>query len=412
MKAAIRHLKRNKGRSLLTLLAVLIPVYTLVFMFGFASANLRDMFETATNLESGHFQVREIPERATGGTLSLIDNVQPIVDVLDDTESVAWRTVRLDIPALASAGERSQAIFVQGVEPDTVVEITPIETLIVEGEYLTAGSQGAVLGVELAEILDLQVGGEVILLAAHPEAAMGVLRVPIVGIYDAPDASMGRGLIQVDLASARQLVRRPTAATAVVAMVDDVTGPWDVDKIDASANEVREQLPADNLEVVDWRTLAPMVDSYMNLMQPILFLIAGVFFALGALVVVNTLYLSVMERTREIGLVLALGSSRLRVMGTVLTEAAILAAVGAVYGALIGVGLILVVEAFGGIPLPAQFADVFRSIGMSGTLHLRVDTVNIIIAAVAMPVVALLAALFPAWRAAQFEPMEAMRYVE
>ena len=116
MKAAIRHLKRNKGRSLLTLLAVLIPVYTLVFMFGFASANLRDMFETATNLESGHFQVREISDRAIGGTLPLIDNVDSILAVLDDTESVAWRTVRLDVPALASVGERSQAIYVQGVE--------------------------------------------------------------------------------------------------------------------------------------------------------------------------------------------------------------------------------------------------------------------------------------------------------
>jgi len=411
MKAAIRHLKRNKGRSLLTLLAVLIPVYTLVFMFGFASANLRDMFETATNLESGHFQVREISERAIGGTLPLIDDVAPILEILDANEAVAWRTIRLDVPALASVDGRSQAIFVQGVEPETVVRITPIETLIVEGEYLTAGSRGAVLGTELAKMLDLSVGEEVVLLAAHPEAAMGVLKVPVVGIYDAPDASMGRGLIQVDLASARQLVRRPTAATAVVSMVQDVTGPWDVDKIDATADEVRAALPS-GLEVVDWRTLAPMVDSYMNLMRPMLFIIAGVFFALGALVVVNTLYLSVMERTREIGLVLALGSSRLRVMGMVMTEAAILAIAGAAYGALVGIGLILIVEAFGGIPLPAQFANVFRSMGMSGVLHLRVDTVNAILAAVAMPVVALLAALFPAWRAAQFEPMEAMRYVE
>ena len=177
----------------------------------------------------------------------------------------------------------------QGVEPETVVRITPIETLIVEGEYLTAGSQGAVLGTELAKMLDLSVGEEVVLLAAHPEAAMGVLKVPVVGIYDAPDASMGRGLIQVDLASARQLVRRPTAATAVVAMVEGVTGPWDVGVIDAAADEVRAVLPP-GLEVVDWRTLAPMVDSYMNLMRPMLFIIAGVFFALGALVVVNTLY--------------------------------------------------------------------------------------------------------------------------
>jgi len=411
MKAAIRHLKRNKGRSLLTLLAVLIPVYTLVFMFGFASANLRDMFETATGLESGHFQVREVQERATGGTLPLIDDVAPILETLDAEGDVAWRTVRLDVPALASAGDHSQAILVQGVEPETVKRITPIETMIVEGEYLTNETNGAVLGEELAAKLNLTLGDEVVLLGAHPEAAMGVLKVPVVGIFDAPDASMGRSLIQVNLASARVLVRRPTAATAVVVMVDDVTGPWDIDKIDAVTARVGPALP-EAFEVVDWRQLAPTIDSYMRLMQPILLIIAGTFFALGALVVVNTLYLSVMERTRELGLVLALGSSRRRVMGMILTEAGVIAGVGAAYGALIGLALIWVVEAFGGIPLPRQSADVLRSIGLSGVLHLRVDVGNVLLSAASMAAVALVAALFPAWRAAQFEPVEAMRYVE
>jgi len=170
-------------------------------------------------------------------------------------------------------------------------------------------------------------------------------------------------------------------------------------------------LPA-AFEVVDWRRLAPMIDSYMRIMRPALLLIAGTFFALGALVVVNTLYLSVMERTRELGLILALGSSRRRVMGMILTEAGLIAGIGAVYGALVGVGLIWIVEAFGGIPLPRQFADVFRSLGMSGVLHLRVDAGSVLLSAVSMAAVALIAALFPAWRAAQLEPMEAMRYVE
>ncbi len=411
MKAAFRHLNRNRGRTLLTLLAVLIPVYTLVFMFGFASANLRDMFETATQLESGHFQVRERSERVTGGTLPLIDDVAPIVDLLDATEGVSWRTVRLDVPALASAGDRSEPILVQGVEPETVARITPIETMIVEGAYLSAADRGAVLGRPLADLLGLSVGGEVVLLGAHPEAAMGVAKLPIVGIYDAPDASMGRSLIQVDLASARTLARRPTAATAVVAMVVGVEGPWDAGTIDAVAAEVAGRLPT-GLEVVDWRQLAPAVVSYMNVMRPALLLFAGTFFALGALVVVNTLYLSVMERTRELGLILALGAPRRRVMGSILTEAGLVAGLGASAGALGGLAMIGLVEAFGGIPLPGRFADMLRMIGMSGTIHLRADAGDLILSATAMAAVALVAALFPAWRAARLEPVEAMRYVE
>jgi len=411
MKAALRHLKRHKGRSLLTLLAVLIPVYTLVFMFGFASANLQDMFETATNLESGHFQVRGISEHETASTLPLIDDTTAVLDVLNNTDGVAWRTVRLDVPALASVGDRSESILVQGVEPATVARITPIETLLVEGTYLASGENGAVLGQGLAELLDVGVGGDVVLLGVHPDAAMGVIKVPVIGIFQAPDESMERSLIQVDLSSARALVRRPTAATAVVCMVEDVAGPWDVDKIDTVSSSVSERLP-EGFEMVDWRELAPMVMTYMNIMRPVLFVFAASFFVLGALVVANTLYLSVMERTRELGLILALGASRARVMRMILIEAGLITAAGATYGALLGVVFMWIVEAFGGVPLPSQFADVFRSMGLSGEIHLSARAGDIVLSAAIMAAVALLAALIPAWRAARFEPVEAMRYVE
>jgi len=411
MKAALRHLKRHKGRSLLTLLAVLIPVYTLVFMFGFASANLQDMFETATRLESGHFQVRGVSEHETVSTLPLIDDTSDVLSALDSTDGVEWHTVRLDVPALASVGDRSETILVQGVEPDTVARITPIETLIVDGEYLTSGENGAVLGQGLADLLDVRVGGEIVLLGVHPDAAMGVIKVPVVGIYEAPDESMERSLIQVDLSSARSLVRRPTAATAILCMVEDVAGPWDVDKIDAVTAALTAQLP-DGFEIVDWRELAPLVLTYMNIMRPVLFIFAASFFVLGALVVANTLYLSVMERTRELGLILALGASRARVMRMILIEAGLITAAGATYGALLGVVLMWIVEAFGGIPLPTRFAEMFRSLGLSGEIHLSVRAGDVVISAAIMAGVALLAALIPAWRAARFEPVEAMRYVE
>jgi len=127
---------------------------------------------------------------------------------------------------------------------------------------------------------------------------------------------------------------------------------------------------------------------------------------------VNTLYLSVMERTREIGLILALGSSRARVTAMVLTEAGIITLIGAFYGALIGVGIILIVEAFGGIPLWGQAAKWMKEIGISPVLHMSIRWTQVALSAGAMAGVAMLAAWLPARRASKLEPMEAMRYVE
>lgn len=413
MKAAIRHLMRNRGRSILTLLAVMIPVYMLVVMFGFAGANLGDMFNTATRLDTGHLQVRAIEKKGSGSALPLIRDPGPILGELGRIEGIEWHTVRLDLPALAGVGDRSQAIFVQGVVPEEVAPISAIGDQIVGGRYLTSGDDGVVIGEELAERLKLSVGDEMIVLGAHPETGLGVLKAPVVGIYRAPDAAIGRTIVQADLALARRLARSATAATAVVIRVEGVTGPWDVARIDEVADALRAALPAD-VEVVDWRTLAPMAYTYMRIMQPFFFIFAGIFFGLGALVVLNTLYLSVMERTRELGLVISLGASRWRVMRMILTEAGLLAVAGAIWGALAGVILVWIVEAVGGIPIPSGlgFAEIMRAAGISAEWHLRATASQVILAAVAMAGIAVLAAWYPAYRASKFEPVEAMRYVE
>lgn len=411
MKAAIRHLKRNRGRTILTLLAVLIPVYFLVFMFGFSNSVVSDMFETATRIDTGHFQVRHVERRGTGSAIPLMRDAEDVVAAVDEIDGVAWRTVRLDLPALASAGDRSQTIYIQGVVPEEIAPISTIGDLVVEGSYLTTGSPGVVLGEELADLLDVGVDDEIALLGAHPETGLGVLKVPVVGIYAAPLAEMGRSLVHTTLDTARQLARSPRAATAVVVRVASVTGPWDIGAIEAVTGQLAVGLP-EELEILDWRDLAPQVDGYMRILQPSMFIFAVIFFGLGALVVLNTLYLSVMERTRELGLIISLGASRWRVIRMILTEASLIAVIGAFYGALIGVALVWIVEAFGGIPIPGSFAGFMKAVGMSPVLHMMIKWPQVVVSAAAMVGVAILAAWFPAYRASKLEPVEAMRYVE
>jgi len=129
-------------------------------------------------------------------------------------------------------------------------------------------------------------------------------------------------------------------------------------------------------------------------------------------VVLNTLYLSVLERTRELGVTLSLGAPRRHVMRGVLTEAGLISASGACIGAVLGVGSVALVEACGGIPLPASFAEFTRAVGVSAVIHMRVYPFQVFLSALTMMAIAVLAAWFPAYRAGRLEPMEAMRYVE
>ena len=411
MKAALRHMLRNRRRSILTLLAVLIPIYFLIVMFGFINAMVQDMFESATRFDTGHLQIRAADSRATGSAQPLMSDPSEALAALDSMDGIEWSTVRLDLPAMASVGDHTRTVFLRGVVPEEIDPVSNMADRVVEGSFLTSDSTGVLVGEELAELLGLALGDDMVLLGAHPETGLGAIRVPIAGIFNSPEATIGRTFVYASLGTARRLARSATAATAVVVRIDGVAGPQDAARMEQAADELRAALP-DGYEVRDWLQLLPVMDGYMKILTPMLAIMAVVFFGLGALVVVNTLYLSVMERTREIGLILALGASRLRVMGMVLAEAGLITLAGAFYGVLLGVALILIVQAFGGIPLWGQMAEYMREVGVSPVLRMSITAPQVLVAAGAMAVVAMLAAWLPARRASKLEPMEAMRYVE
>ena len=411
MKAAIRHMKRNRRRSILTLCAVLIPIYFLIIMFGFINSMIQDLFETSTRFDTGHIQIQAAETKGSGSALPLMRNAEDAVAAINSVEAIEWSTVRLDLPAIASVGDSTRTVFLRGVVPEEIDPISNMADRIVEGEYITSSSSGVVVGEELAALLKLSVGDDMVLLGAHPDASLGAIRAPVVGIFTAPDAALGRVAVYASLATARQLARSDTAATAVVLRVAGVKGPQHAKLLDQAALDLEAVLPAE-YEVKGWMDLLPIMSTYMGVLTPMLTIMAIIFFALGALVVVNTLYLSVMERTREIGLILALGASRRYVKGMVLLEAGLITLAGAFYGALVGLGIIWIVEAFGGIPLWGQMADYMREMGITPVLHMSIRAWQVAASAGAMSVVAMLAAWLPAQRAAKLEPMEAMRYVE
>jgi len=409
MKAAIRHLLRNRRRSILALAAVLVPVFLLVLMLGMIGGMERDMFLNTIRFETGHLQIRRASERPEGGALPLIRDPAPLIELVAGAEGIEWYTTRLELPALAASTDRSVGILVQGVDPERIRRISPLYRMIEQGRYLEAGDAGVVAGEQLLKMLGLAVGEGLILLGAHPDVGMGVARPPIVGVFDPLDPQLGRALVQVDLAVAQRLVRAPGAVTSVVAQVEGITGPWDAWKIDEVVTRLAERLP-EGYEVIGWEKLAPEFAGFMRIMRPITFAFMLVFFLLGGFVVLNILYLSVLERRRELGVIIALGASRARVMLIVLTEALVIALAGAFLGTLSGASLVGLIERLGGIPLPGAYTEMMAIMGMEPLLRLRVTGAEIALSGLLMIVVAVISAWYPAFKAARLEPVEAMRH--
>ena len=411
MKQAWRHLWRNRRRSILTLVAVFLPVLILVLELGLLNGEQESLFKNTVTFETGHFQVRSSIERADGGALTLMKDPATALAVVDSVPGVAWRTERLDLPAMISNGGRSQGVVLQGVIPEEVGRISPIGRLISQGTYLSSGDRGVVIGVELRDLLATSVGGELVLLGVHPDTGIGAASVPVVGVYVAPDPAMGRGVVQVDLGLAQTLARRPGAVTSIVGFVDGVEGPWDQAKVEKVVADLRARLPKD-YKVLDYNELAPELRTFQTVEKPFHVMVMSIFFILGGLVVLNTLFLSVVERTHELGVILALGSSRRHVMRMVMTEALLLALLGAAVGLAVGGGLVAWAHAAGGVQMPGSYSEAMRLMNMEPVLQLRVSILEYLASGLAMVGVALLAAWIPARRAAALEPVEAMRHVD
>jgi len=407
LRLALRNLLRNKRRSALTLAAVLIPVMLLDLVWGLTGAFERGLFENTVRLDTGHLQIHKAGYRKVGRAMPIIRDVGPVLDALAREPEIEAFTVRLELPALAASEGRSRGVLLQGVEPESTRQVSVIGRWVHEGRYLGPYDEdGAVVGRRLLEKLGLALGGRLMLLIAHPETGTSVSISEIVGVLDAPSRELSRAVVQVPLDEARRAIRLPQAATSVIALVRGVEGPWDTPRIRAVA-ELLQRALGDQFIVETWEELAPQAVGFLKIMKPINAGFMVIFFALAGLVVLNTLYLNVLERRRELGIILAVGAKARRVLMMITAEALMLAGIGALAGSLLGVGL--VAHWSRGLVLPAVYKDVYAQVGLEPVLYLSMTVGEAVISALAMLIVAWLAAWLPARQAAGLDPVETMR---
>jgi ABC-type antimicrobial peptide transport system permease subunit len=156
-----------------------------------------------------------------------------------------------------------------------------------------------------------------------------------------------------------------------------------------------------------WRTIDPTLQAILKFINPVLAAFSGLFFILAGLLVVNTVYLSMLERVREFGLIMSLGAGGRSVIGMITLESVVLCLTGAAIGAAGGLALVAVLSR--GFSIPGM-EGLYQTIGLNPVLYPSVTVVQVVSILAFAVVVAILAALWPASLAARIEPTEAMRF--
>jgi ABC-type lipoprotein release transport system permease subunit len=279
---------------------------------------------------------------------------------------------------------------------------------MVQGGYLTAGMpKGVVIGDALATTIGVAVGSEIVVLTPAADGSTGNDVYTVIGVFHTGLDSMDGGLLFMPLATLQDLLRLPPERIHEVGIkLHDIST--------AAATAAALQLQLDKtfpVRVRPWQELVPELADYVQFNRRITFILFSIFFALAAMGIINTMLMAVIERTRELGMLMAVGMRPVQVVGLIVAEAAGLAAASLILGAALALPILWYLQVHG-----LNLGHNGGTVSVSGVVvgpywYGRQDFVSYAEAALGLAVTALLAALYPASRAARLRPAEALRKI-
>lgn len=398
-KMAYRNLGRHRRRSILSGLALALGTTLLMFIAAFFTGEMRSSMETTLRLNTGHIQVQNAdydPDKLSVAWEYLIENPDQTAAQIGSLDPVHVATPRLAASGIVSVRDESAGVQIMGIVPESEAN-DPYRDGIVSGEFLAADDrEGILIGLPLADSLNLKAGDSINLLINTSDGDVDEQQFTIRGIFTTGTSAWDKGIVFLPLAKAQTFARAENHASMIFVLLKDRE----------QADEVAASIQGEGIKVKTWtemNELLVMVEDFSNAYLAVINLIV---LGVTATVIVNTLLMSVFERTREIGVLSAIGMKGRQVIALFLAEAFLLAVSGVGAGSLAGWAL------------SAYFAKVgvyFGDLGFGAEMLLedRIYTYLTLDSAIALIVTAflitILASLYPARMASRMEPVEALR---
>ena len=313
-KMAFRDLGRNRRRTFFSALAVAIGLALLMLMASVITGEMGSAVESAIRLQSGHIQIRSASYDENKSSLKwedLVENPEQIAGQIEALDQVEAATPRLFASGFLSTGNESAGVTIYGVDPQSAAN-DPYRNGLVEGSFITADDrEGLMLGKPAAEKLHLQVGDKVGLSVNTSNGDVQEQTFIVRGIYSTDTYGFDVGTILLPLAKAQAITQTENHASTIFVVLKDTSFTNSV--------VAALQVPS-NLEVLTWNDLNALIVEFETMANSYIAFFYLIILAITASVIVNTLIMSVYERTREIGILSAIGMKGRRIMGLFLAE--------------------------------------------------------------------------------------------
>ena len=405
IRLAWRNLWRHPRRTWLTTGAMMFSNVLLVFMISLQFGMYDLMIDNTLQSFTGHMQIQAPGYKDEQKMRQSVAEIGPLAQSLRselESDKVAARGSAF---ALVSSEDRSYGIAVVGVEPHYEPNVSTIPGLLAKGRYLDDDTAAEiVIGASLARNLRTGLGDELTLLGSGRDGSFAAAVVNVVGIFDSGIADFDRSIAEIPLKFFQDVFFMQGAGHQIV-----INAPL-VDEVPALQERVSALLPADReLVVHDWDALQPGLKQSIRADMSSAFFMYGILVILVAFSVLNTQLMSVLERTHEFGIVMALGLTPGRLGRLVLAETAIMGLLGLLLGALLGSLVPLYFNIYGfSYPGMAEMAEKFN---LPAKFFPQLTVPNLLAGPLVVFLFTMLSALYPALRLQRLHPVAAMRAV-
>jgi len=402
---AWRNLWRNRRRTALSVGAIAFAVSLLSFAMAQQAGNYAIMIDNATGMLSGHLQIQRRGFFDDPKIGDVIRDVARRVEVVRQIPNVVGVAPRISAFVLASAHDHSFGAELLGVVPDGERTVSTLPNMTTEGRYLdgTPGALEAVAGALLARNLGARVGDELVILGSTPTGGVAPLAVTLVGTFTSGVSEVDRNVVEVPFDAAAAAFELDDAAHAIVVKTRTAADAHGV------GVKLRRRFGADEV-VLEWPELVAGLQQAIELDRAFGNILFGTVAAVVMIGVFNAFVMTIFERTREFGTLLALGMRPRALIGTLQLEGLCLAALGCVVGLAVGVPLIAWLQRVG-IPMGEAGAAAMRQFHGADRLYPALSIGAVLRPSVLMIAGTALASLLPALRIRGIRPAEALRAV-
>ncbi len=406
IKMAWRNMWRNWRRTGIAMIAIVLGLILLVFMDGLYGGYDEAIFANAVRLYGGNLQIHTpgFRDKAHRAPLLPVEDADQVVQTAMAHPEVLLASKRIKTGGTIKERGEIMPVTITGIQPSVEAPISLIAENIAAGRFLQDEDEDMILiGKGLADVMEVGVGDRITLIGKRKNESMRQRTMTIAGIFDLGLREAEKGMVFISLSEAQSLFNLRDQETEVTISTHTV----------GIENEVIGDLQAglQDYEVDSWETLRPEIRQTLEVKSQFTTVFGLIVVMIASIGVLNLMLMAVFERTREMGVLAALGMKGRQIMGLFLLEGAMIGVVGAAVGCTLGWLAIVALNQAGGIDLSyAQDMSDMTAL-MGERMFASISLMDILRHGVTVAMIAALASLIPAWQASRKEPAEALHHV-